>query len=246
MTPWYKESFGEDYLLVYKHRSQEEAEQQVAAILPLLQLTSEDRILDLCCGTGRHAAALAKKGFDVTGLDLSDVLLSHARRQQDRWPVTYVQGDMRELPFPNQSFDVVLNLFTSFGYFVEDHENERVLREIARVLAPKGRFFIDFLNREHVRQHLNPLSVREENGLTIREERHVDGDYVKKTITIAEDGDERVYYERVKMYTCDDMLKMAEQAGLHVERVLGDYDGTAYAEDTPRMIFIGWRSCGRA
>lgn len=245
MTPWYQESFGEDYLLVYKHRSQEEAEQQVTAILPLLQLTPEDRILDLCCGTGRHAAALARRGFDVTGLDLSDVLLSYARRQRDRWPVTYVQGDMRELPFSSDSFDVVLNLFTSFGYFAEDHENERVLREIARVLVPNGRFFIDFLNREHVRQHLIPRSEREENGLTIREERQVDGDYVKKTITITEGDHERIYYERVKMYTHDEMLEMIERAGLCVERVLGDYDGMAYAEDASRMIFIGWRSDGR-
>lgn len=240
MTAWYKKSFGEDYLLVYNHRSQEEAERQVAAILPLLHLREGDRILDLCCGTGRHAAALAKRGYRVTGIDLSDVLLAHAKRHAAGPALTYVQGDMRDTPFPDESFDVVLNLFTSFGYFVTDDENGKVLREIARLLTPGGRFVIDFLNREHVVKHLKPLTEREQNGLTIREERTIDGDFVMKKITITEGDDVRIYNERVKMYTRDAMQRMIAASGLTVDRVLGDYEGTPpYTEEAPRMIFVG-------
>src|SRR5690625_916976 len=106
MTAWYEESFGEDYLLVYKHRSQKEADQQIASILPLLGLKPEDHILDLCCGTGRHSVALAKAGYRVTGLDLSETLLAYAHQRDDGLPVTYMQGDMRELPFSDSSFNV--------------------------------------------------------------------------------------------------------------------------------------------
>lgn len=241
MTSWYRESFGEDYLLVYKHRSQTEADRQVDAILSLLDLKQDVHILDLCCGTGRHAISLAKRGFRVTGFDLSEVLLSYARRDSGHLPVNYVKGDMRTLPFSNESFHVVLNLFTSFGYFADDRENEKVLQEISRVLVPEGHFLIDFLNREYVRQHLNPLTEREENGVMIREERTISGDYVKKKITITEGVSERTYDERVKMYQANDMERMMESSGLKVERIFGDFDGTEYSTETPRMIFFGKR-----
>lgn len=239
MTAWYEQSFGEDYLLVYKHRSQREASEQVEAILPLLQVKPGSRILDLCCGTGRHAVELAAKGYEVTGLDLSDVLLSYARRHSRCLPVTYVKGDMRALPFPDESFDAVLNWFTSFGYFAEDRENEKVLSEIARVLAPGGKFFIDFLNRAYTVKHLIPVSEREEGDIRIREERFVDGDYVKKKITVAEGSTNRTYFERVKMYSKDELQAMIERSGLKVDRILGGYDKMDYTEEAPRMLFLG-------
>ena len=241
MTPWYKESFGEDYLLVYKHRSQEEADQQITQILPLLNLKRTDRILDLCCGTGRHAIALAKSGYEVTGLDLSNVLLSYAHRNSGDLSVQFIQGDMRTLPFADRSFDVVLNLFTSFGYFVKDDENKKVLQEISRVLVPGGRFLIDFLNRGYVRKHFQPFTERKVNGVTIREERSLEDDYVKKKITIIEGASERIYYERVRMYKLEEMPTMIERSGLTVDRVLGGYDGTAHSEDASRMMFFGYR-----
>lgn len=239
MTAWYKESFGEDYLLVYKHRSQEEADQQIASILPLLDLRAEDHILDLCCGTGRHSVALAKAGYRVTGLDLSETLLTYARQQGEGLPVTYMQGDMRELPFKDGTFNVVLNLFTSFGYFIDDSENEKVLQEISRVLERGGRYLIDFLNRDYVQKNIHPLTERQDSGLTIREERTIDGEYVKKKIIITEGADKRTYRERVKMYTREEMQQMIEGSGLTVDRILGGYDGANYSADTPRMMFFG-------
>lgn len=239
MTAWFRESFGEDYLLVYKHRSQKEADQQISLILPLLELKAGEHILDLCCGTGRHSVALAKNGYRVTGFDLSDTLLAYAQQHNDGLPVTYQQGDMRELPFPNGFFNVVLNLFTSFGYFIEDSENEKVLQEISRVLQPGGRYLIDFLNRDYVQKHINPLTERQENGVTIREERTLDGDYVKKKIIVTEGSDERIYRERVKMYPREEMQEMIERSGLVVERIFGDYDRSDYTADSPRMIFFG-------
>lgn len=239
MTPWYEISFGEDYLLVYKHRSQQEADEQIAAILPLLELKPDSKILDLCCGTGRHALALAKRGYPVTGLDLSEILLKYARREGQNYPVKYIRGDMRALPFADRSFDVVLNLFTSFGYFVEERENEQVLREISRVLVANGRYLIDFLNRDYVQNRLKPYTEREQNGLVIREERAIDGVYVKKTITVIDGGESRQYYEQVRMDTREEMEAMIKWAGLKVECVMGDYTGEPYGKETPRMMFFG-------
>lgn len=242
MRPWYKESFGEDYLLVYKHRNRVHADREVTAIIDWLDLTPEDQILDLCCGTGRHAIELARRGMSVIGMDLSDVLLHHAREDSQGLDIDYVQGDMRSLPFASDSFDVVLNLFTSFGYFVDDGENSQVLAEIARILKPEGRFVIDYLNREAVKKSLVPLSEREEEGISIREERKLDGDFVRKTITISEAGTKRRYHERVKMYTREEMEELLEKAGLTVEQVWGDYQGQPYTIHSPRMILTGRRA----
>ncbi|RAU90976.1 bifunctional 2-polyprenyl-6-hydroxyphenol methylase/3-demethylubiquinol 3-O-methyltransferase UbiG, partial [Paenibacillus sp. YN15] len=122
MAAWYEESFGEDYLLVYKHRDLHGAQVEVKRMANWLRLPAGSRILDLCCGMGRHSVALADEGYRVTGLDLSKVLLAEARKLDNSGRITWVEGDMRRLPLDGP-FDAVVNLFTSFGYFEEEQEN---------------------------------------------------------------------------------------------------------------------------
>ena len=88
MKYWYKESFGEDYLLVYQHRSKEQAEQEVKQFIQWLALKPNDRILDLCCGSGRHTISLAELGYHVVGIDLSETLL------ESRSGFTRIAGDL--------------------------------------------------------------------------------------------------------------------------------------------------------
>ncbi|SFI87396.1 class I SAM-dependent methyltransferase [Thermoflavimicrobium dichotomicum] len=242
MNPeWYEQSFGEDYLIVYRHRNRAMATQEMQQVIQWLELTPSDHILDLCCGTGRHSITLAKQNLHVVGLDLSNTLLQRANQltQQEGLNIPFVHGDMRQLPFVDDSFDVVLNLFTSFGYFREDDENQQVLREIVRVLRPEGRFLIDFLNREAVIRQLVPESEREEEGVWIREVRWIDGDFVHKTIWIRDDRGERRYEERVKMYTYEKMVDMMTQAGMSVTASYGSFRGEPYQKDSKRMIIVG-------
>ncbi|SFS65682.1 class I SAM-dependent methyltransferase [Marininema halotolerans] len=238
---WYEESFGEDYLLVYRHRDNKHADQEVQEVAQWLDLSKGETVLDLCCGTGRHSRSLARMGCQVTGIDLSEVLLSHAKSSPEELGIHYVRGDMRELPFADQSFDTVVNLFTSFGYFMEDKENAKVMTEIKRVLKPKGRFLIDFLNRNTVINNLVPRSERMDEGIHILEERWIEGDFVRKKITLTKkNGEEKIYQERVKMYTREQMEEMMGKAGLQIETVSGDFKGSSYNEiDSQRMIFTG-------
>jgi ubiquinone/menaquinone biosynthesis C-methylase UbiE len=240
MSQWYEESFGEDYLVVYRHRSKISAQNEVRAITRWLDMKPGQHVLDLCCGTGRHSIALADEGMHVTGIDLSETLLKRAKEDSAGRDIRYVHGDMRELPFADGTFDVVVNLFTSFGYFETDADNRKVLEEMARVLRTDGAFLIDFLNRQSVQIRLVPVSEREQNGLHIREERCIDGDFVRKTITITTpDGKQRQYHERVKMYTFEQMRDMLEQSGLRVEDAKGDFEGNPYTPESPRMILMG-------
>ena len=213
---WYQESFGNDYLLVYKHRDMQGAYHEVKKMVNWLELEQGARLLDLCCGMGRHSMALEEFGFEVTGVDLSKVLLQEAIKQGSDGHVTWINGDMREVPL-SEPFDAIVNLFTSFGYFDEDEQNEQVLHEIHRLLKKKGRFIIDFLNPIYVKAHLVAQSERKEGDLTIRETRAIEDGCVRKRIVISETGEpDRHYLEQVKLYERPMFEAMLQKAGLHI------------------------------
>lgn len=246
MAEWYEESFGEDYLLVYKHRDIQGAKREVHKMIAWLGLGQGAKVLDLCCGMGRHSMALHEAGFEVTGVDLSPVLLREAKKNDPEGKVTWLRADMRDLPLEG-GFDAVVNLFSSFGYFERDEEHVRVLKEIARVLKPDGRFIIDYLNPRYIAGHLVPASERTDEGQLISERRAIEEGYVKKWITItsmdgrdASPDNPRKYMERIKLYEREDFAAMLSEAGLTLDHVHGDYDEGEFDPDqSPRMIMVG-------
>ncbi|MDO7906932.1 methyltransferase domain-containing protein [Paenibacillus sp. JX-17] len=242
MKDWYEKSFGEDYLLVYKHRDVQGARKETKQMVSWLDLPQGARVLDLCCGMGRHSMALADAGYQVTGVDLSDVLLREARASDPSDHVNWIHGDMREVPL-DLEFDAVVNLFTSFGYFREDEEQMKVLREIRRLLKPGGAFLIDYMNPVYVKNTLVLCSEREEDGHHIVEERSIKNGFVIKDIRISSGSEEpRIYHERVKLYEEERLRFMLDKAGLQVDEVHGDYDERDYdPEGSRRMIFAGTR-----
>ncbi|KUP21567.1 class I SAM-dependent methyltransferase [Paenibacillus sp. DMB5] len=243
MSEWYEKSFGEDYLIVYRHRDFCGARHEVEKMIGWLDLPEGSKVLDLCCGMGRHSLALAEAGFAVTGVDLSEVLLREARAQDGAEAVTWLRSDMRELPLDG-GFDAVVNLFTSFGYFEDDEEQVKVLREVYRMLKPGGKFIIDFLNPAYVIAHLVPHSTREDGDNLIDESRRIEDGYVKKDIILTSKGDDtpRKYHERVKLYPLETFKQLIAAAGLQLEAVHGSYDEEEYDEEhSKRMIFVGVR-----
>lgn len=247
MAEWYEESFGEDYLLVYKHRDAQGAKREVHKMIAWLDLLQGAKVLDLCCGMGRHSMALKEAGYEVTGVDLSEVLLREARKNDPDGRVTWLQADMRQLPLSG-GFDAVVNLFTSFGYFEQDEEHIKVLKEISRLLKPQGRFIIDYLNPQYTADHLVPFSQRVDDGQLITERRVIEDGYIKKRIEItaaAQDSNDfpeppRNYLERIKLYSSDEFAAMLSEAGLVLEKIHGDYNEEEYdLVRSPRMIMVG-------
>lgn len=243
MMEWYERSFGRDYLFVYKHRDFQGAMQEVHQMMEWLELPASASVLDLCCGMGRHSLALAEAGYQVTGVDLSEVLLEEAIEHDTNRTITFLEGDMRKLPVDGP-FDAVINLFTSFGYFQNDEDNGQVLREVHRVLRPGGRFMIDFINPDYVAQHLVPMSERRDEGNLIQEYRRIENGYVRKDIVLTDEhtGKKRQYEERVRLYGLTDFHFMMERAKLRMDTVYGGYDGSLYETATsPRLIIVGSR-----
>ncbi len=239
---WFRRWFGEDYLLVYGHRDEAEAERDILFAARVLGLDRGMRALDLCCGSGRHARALARLGLCVTGVDYSAPLLAAAGDTETDGSdqPRYVRADARSLPFRDGAFDAVLNLFTSFGYF-EHRENCGMLAETARVLRSGGAFLIDYLNPPRVLAELVPETERELNGMVVTECRRHDPDTcrVEKTIRIRSCGCEREFSESVRLYTLAEMTAMLDGAGLALEGADGSNEGEPYSESSARMILRG-------
>jgi SAM-dependent methyltransferase len=240
---WYANWFGPDYIRLYPHRDTAEANQQVDFLLRTLSgLKGDIRVLDLCCGAGRHTRLLAGRGFRVVGVDLSASLLAQAAGTGYQ----LARCDMRRLPF-GPVFGLVTNFFTSFGYFSTDAENRQILEAIASVMTPGGQFLIDYLNPDQVRAGLVPESrTTLPDGSRVQQKRWVNEETgrVEKDILISSpDGGERTYRESVRLYTQDEMAEMIAGSGLTLEGVYGDFRvGASFGSTSPRMILTGRRN----
>jgi SAM-dependent methyltransferase len=240
MTEWFEQWFGEEYLRLYPHRDDEDAERLATLIERHVPLAGR-RALDLACGPGRHAAQFARRGASVVGFDLSMPLLSRARHRPGP-PLDLVRGDMRRLPFRPESFDLAVNLFTSFGYFADDAQHAQVLRETAEVLRSGGMFVLDYLNAGLVRETLVPHEEQKVGEQRVAVERRISDDdrFVIKEIHLVNDG--RSFVERVRLFEREELETMVEGAGLTVHTRLGSYTGAAVAPDAARVILIAQRS----
>lgn len=234
---WYEDAFRADYRRVYPHRDLDAARPQASF---LLAQGVRGRVLDLCCGFGRHSLLFAEAGLDVAGLDLSRDLLAAARELPDyerRLAGRLVQADAREVPFASRSFDSLVNLFSSFGYFGE-LDDARMLREIARVVKPGARVVLDLMNPGYVRANLKPESVREGDEFLLRERRSLldGGRRVVKEVEMRSGGETKRWREDVRLYELDEMRARLADVGIAIEGVHGDFDGRAFAADAPRML----------
>ncbi len=234
---WYVAAFRDEYVDVYPHRDLDSARAEVAW---LVDRGVRGRTLDLCCGFGRHALALAERGVDVFGMDLSWDLLRRARDlpQGVLLEGRLARGDAQSLPYRDAAFETVVNLFSSFGYFGDDGDR-RMLDGIARVLAPEGLLVMETMNPDRVRATLVPRSSRDSHGLRLDEERALadGGRRVTKKVTLTHaDGRIRSWREDVRMYGLDELRKLLHERGLEVTEVDGGFAGEPSGPLAPRQI----------
>ena len=238
MSEWFTRWFGKEYLDLYPHRDEKEARSVVRMMRNTVPLRPEGRALDLACGSGRYTRALSEHIWTV-GLDLSMELLEIAIAESPHIP--YVRADMRALPLGDSRFDLVVNLFTSFGYFSSDDQNREVLTEVRRVLAHDGVFVLDYLNAIHVRSALIAHDSQRVGDREVTQDRWItrDGRYVEKRITAV--GMHQSFAERVRMFEPDELRCMLHDSGFDVNREFGDYASGPLTATSPRAIFFAHR-----
>jgi SAM-dependent methyltransferase len=234
---WYEGWFGSDaYDLVYDHRDESDAERLVDLVEHEIDPAPNGHVVDVGCGRGRHARIFARRGYRVTGVDLSGQAIDEARtRTRSGLDATFVQGDMRD-PVCQDCANGVVNLFTTFGYFADDAENERALSAMTTALRTGGWFLQDFLNAPQVIDTLRPRDMHTVDGVTIEQRRWIEEGRINKRITIDTDGETETYRESVRLFTLDDFRAMYERVGLDLVTTYGDYEGSSHTEDSPRLI----------
>ena len=237
--PWYRKWFDEKYLLLYRHRNIEDAEKQCRLINAVLKPAKNSLVLDLGCGEGRHTIFFKDFGCRVLGIDLSATLIKSGKKKYPQ--LDLVVADMQHLPVLAGKFDLVLSLFTSFGYFEADEENQRVLCDIYSSLKPGGFFWLDFLNAAHVENNLVPGNLsRGPGGIELEEKRRIAAGRIVKDINFKdnENGAAAHYRESVRLFSRRELETMLERSGFRIEGCFGDYAGAGWSEDSERTILF--------
>ncbi len=228
-SPWYP--------LLYDHRSEEEAALLINSLLPLLGLSKGSLCLDAGCGSGRHAGVLADHELKVTGIDLSAESIRRASEKYGQ-KAEFQVWDMRK-PFRPAHFDAIFNLFSSFGYFRSEEENQNMLFTLSQNLKPAGVFVMDYLNAGFVVAGLKSRELIDKNGIQFHIRRRLEDGAVIKTISFLADGTNHEFEEYVKLYHRAKVTEMLAECGLEVSECFGDYRLSPFHPiKSPRLLLI--------
>src|ERR1700694_5153188 len=251
---WWQTWFGPGYLALYDAFLAERTPIEVDQIEALLQLRPPRRILDLPCGQGRHAIELARRGYEVTGVDLSAYMLGVARERAEAHGVKarWLIGDMREA-LPGETFDLILNLFTSLGYFDDEADDRRVCLAAASMLEPGGRFLLEVINGQRIMGNFQEREWFTVGDTAVMERRTLDRAarvmarrsldrptrrmVVERTVS-STDGEETSVHA-VRLYSGPALKTMLHAAGFSRLELYGDWDGAPLTPESLRVLAVG-------
>jgi SAM-dependent methyltransferase len=199
-------------------------------------------VLDLCCGPGRYAIPLAKQGFDVTGVDRTAFLLDKAKTyaEQQQVTITWIEEDMRRFVKEN-TFDLALNLFTSFGFFDDMNENRTVLKNFHTSLKNGGALIMEMASKERLARIFQPTGSHSlPNGDLLFERRSVSGDWEKidNEWYIVSGGQAQRFDFSLWLFSGRELKDLLYGAGFAHVAVYGDLDGRAYGYDSRRLVAV--------
>lgn len=224
--------------MLYRHRSREEAERFIHALVKHLNVEPGSMILDLACGKGRHSKALFDLGLRVTAVDLSPGSI-HEALKMERDGLEFFVHDMR-CPFRINYYHYIFNLFTSFGYFNSVRDEHKAIRSAAIGLQRGGKLVIDYFNAHVVRKLVvdNPEGSDEFKGVLFNWKKTVENNRVIKTININDAGKISIFKESVRLLSLEDFKELLKN-DFDMLEVFGDYQLNAFdVVQSPRLIMI--------
>lgn len=238
-TEWYKHWFNSPYYhILYKNRDDKEAELFIDNLLNHLQLPVKAKIEDVCCGKGRHSIYLNKKGFDVTGIDLSEQSIQYASRYENT-TLSFFVHDMRKT-FRVNYFDAAFNLFTSFGYFESKKEEIETLISIRKGLKSNGILVIDYFNAEKILSQLVMEEIKTIDGVIFKIRKEVNKEFIIKTIEVEANSRKHFYVEKVRILNAADFEYLFDKAGFKLISIFGDYNLAPFnSRHSERLILQG-------
>lgn len=249
---WYKSWFNtQDYLDLYKHRDEEDAKRIVTLLFKNIKLYKGSKVLDLACGNGRHSVLFAKRGYNVTGIDLSEFLIKQAKKKLKEEYRKYscnLRFEIRDMRNINhvKEFDLVVNIFSSFGYFKTNNDNEQVIHSVSRSLKPCGYFLLDFLNNYYLAKNIVHYDIKRGRGKIIIQVREICNGFVQKDILIFRNDPSKGKYpifnrfrEKIRLYSVKDFIRMFSKHKLKILEKFGDYSGSPFnTRKSERLIIL--------
>jgi SAM-dependent methyltransferase len=235
---WFDSSY---YHILYKNRDLKEAELFIDNLTAYLNLHKNARIIDIPCGKGRHCIYLNKKGYIVSGADLSPESIQYAKKFSNP-TLDFFIHDMRE-DFAKDKFDAVLNIFTSFGYFDNSADDQRCIISFANALKSGGTLVMDFINFNKILTEFRPKEDKIIDGITFHIEKQLENNRLVKNIRFSDKGKECHFQEKVSVLYKEDFIKYFNFAGLKVKDVFGDYQLNPFdPQQSDRLILIATKA----
>lgn len=242
---WWRHFFNEGTgQIMFTEEAWQRAEQNCDALTALLGIAPGAKILDLACGPGRYAIPLARRGYRVVGLDITETYLAQAqaKAEEQQLEIEFMEGDMRHIPF-ERTFDAVINLFTSFGYFEQEEEHLKVLQGVHKSLKPGGRFLLELMNRDWLIRHFQARDWRElpegiffeERKLNLEHNR-IEGHWVTLSGT-----ERKEYHHSLRLFTLAELLGLFARAGLSVLGYYGGLQQEPLTLESPRLAILAER-----
>jgi len=234
--------------VMFHERRWEKAPEEVANIISLLNIGETASVLDLCCGPGRHSLQLARQGFPVTAVDRTKIYLEGARKQAETegLKIEFIQDDMRRFCRPS-SFDVAINLFTSFGYFEDMNDDRQVAANVYRSLKEKGVFLIDIMGKEVLARIFRERDWYELDNTMVLEERKVcaNWSWMESRWLMIKDGKMDECKVSHRLYSAAELAELLSDCGFKAIDVYGDLTGTPYDHTAKRLVLVAHKGKGR-
>jgi len=243
-SDWFAEWFDTpEYHVLYENRDDKEA---VDLVMRLHEKYGGNltNILDAGCGAGRHVLAWSSLGYSVKGFDLSSesIEIANTKAEKHNLSAEFKTLDMRSLSEEKDwsvAFDLVTNLFTSFGYFHSKTDHNSVVKGFNNVLKPNGLLVLDYLNFDYSKSKMISEEIIKKGKYTFDIRRRLFNGYFQKSITyLDKTGERQTHIEQVKAWTCEELSKLLVDFGFRVESIYGDYELGKHTNNSPRCILV--------
>ncbi|MGB8226623.1 MAG: class I SAM-dependent methyltransferase [Sedimentisphaerales bacterium] len=240
---WYEdENFWNTFApMMFNQKRLGDTAGEVDQIIKLSGIKKGARILDLCCGFGRHSLELARRGYNVTGVDLTEEYLAKARRKAkaEGLNIQFIRSDMSRFCLLD-SFDAAINMFTAFGYFENPADDRRVLSNMYCSLRKGGRLIIDIIGKEILARIFSPRDWQQENGRIFLEERKVrqDWSWIDNRWILLENGRRKEFKFGHRLYSAAELTGLLKDCGFKSVNIYGDFTGADYDHNAKRLIAV--------
>jgi SAM-dependent methyltransferase len=247
MRKWYEDdAFWDTWApVMFSEERLGKAPEEVDNLVSLCRPKAGASVLDLCCGPGRHSLELARRGFSVTGVDRTKRYLEEARRKakKEGLDVEFIQKDMRKFLRP-KAFDMALNLFTSFGFFEDQKEDELVAKNVFRSLKNGGVFVVDIMGKEIIARIFQERDWHRVNGGIMLEERRVSRDWgwMEDRWLLVKGGRVEEFSFSLRPYSAAELVRLLTDCGFSRTEVYGSLAGTPYDHQAKRLVVVAHKA----